>query len=86
MTDWDTGLKAAEAGAERKQAFEEEAEARFRARHATAQAQGDATAPTDSDEFHAWMAARHATDLAWGNWATLMDAKLASGSDSPNRR
>lgn len=75
MSDWEEKLKAAEAGADRMQATEEAAEERFRAVHANAEAQGKAHEALQSEEFHEWMATRHATDAAWGEWATLMDAK-----------
>ncbi len=75
MTDWEQRLKAAEAGAEQIQAAEEAAEQRFRTLQAAAETGGD---PLQSDEFHSWMATRRATDAAWGEWATLMDARPAN--------
>ena len=75
MTDWEDKLKAVEAGAERAQAVEQQAEERFRAVHERANAQGAAEAAVESEEFHAWMASRHATDAAWGSWAMMLDAK-----------
>jgi len=75
MSDWAERLTAAEAGAERKEAAEHEAEQKFKTVRAQAQAQGDADKALQSDEFRAWMASRHETDAAWGQWATVMDAK-----------
>ena len=78
MSNWDGRLKAAEEGADRLQAAEDVAEQRFKALHADTQAQGKGDEALSSDEFRAWMATRHATDAAWGEWATLMDAKAAA--------
>jgi hypothetical protein len=75
MSDLEERIKAAEAGADHKQAIEEAAEVRFRAVHASAEAQGKGQDALQSEEFHSWMATRRATDAAWGEWATLMDAK-----------
>jgi hypothetical protein len=77
MSDWERRLEAAEAGAERLEAVEHEAEQRFKALHADAQARGDGDAALQSHEFHSWMATRRETDAAWGAWATLMDEKQA---------
>ena len=71
MSDWEQRLKAAESDAERSQAAEHAAEELFRA----VEAQRDRAAAMDSHEFTSWMATRHATDAAWGTWATVMDAK-----------
>ena len=71
MSDWEERLKAAEEGAERMQAAEEVAEERFKA----VKARTNEEAALESEEFHSWMATRHATDEAWGKWATLMDSK-----------
>ena len=78
MINWAEQLQAAEAGAERSQAIEHEAEGRFKAVHAQADARGDAQAALESEEFKAWMASRHATDAAWGSWAVVMDARPAT--------
>ncbi|HUR89447.1 MAG TPA: hypothetical protein VMZ74_10205 [Ramlibacter sp.] len=75
MSDLEERIKAAEAGAESKQATEELAEERFRAVHAMAEARGNAKDALESKEFHSWMATRRETDAAWGEWAMLMDAK-----------
>jgi hypothetical protein len=75
MSDWERRLEAAEAGAERLQAAELEAEARFKAVHAEAQARGDGDAALQSEEFKSWMHTRHETDSAWGAWAMVMDEK-----------
>lgn len=75
MSDWAEKVSQAEAGAERQQALEHEAEGRFKAVRERETARGDADKALESDEFHAWMATRHATDDAWGAWATVMDAK-----------
>src|SRR5436853_6771532 len=73
MSDWEQRLKAAETDAERSEVAESAAEERFKA----VKAKGDHAAALDSDEFSSWMATRHATDAAWGTWATVMDAKPA---------
>ena len=78
ISDWERRLEAAEAGAERRQAAEHEAEEKFKALQAQAQARGDADAALRSDEFHSWMATRRETDAAWGAWATVMDEKHAA--------
>ena len=76
MSDWEQRVEAAEAGAERIEAAEHEAERRFRSLQADALAQGNAEAALQSDEFHTWMAKRRETDDAWGKWATVMDEKV----------
>ena len=63
----------AEAAADDKQAAEERAAERFHAAQ-----QRDKDRATQSPEFHAWMAARHETDAAWGAWAMAMDARQAA--------
>jgi hypothetical protein len=73
MSDWEERLNAAEAGAERSEAAELAAEEMFKAVRARS---GDAEAIA-SDEFRSWMGSRHATDAAWGKWATVMDDKPA---------
>jgi hypothetical protein len=73
MSDWEQRLKAAEADAERSEAAEQAAEQRFKA----LQAQTNPVDALKSDEFGTWMAQRHATDAAWGTWATVMDDKPA---------
>jgi len=78
MSDWEQRVKAAEAGADQMQAAEDAAEESFKALHAEAQAQGTEQEALKSDEFRKWMATRHATDDAWGKWATLMDATPAA--------
>jgi regulator of protease activity HflC (stomatin/prohibitin superfamily) len=75
MSDWSEEITAAEAAAEQKQAAEREAEGRFDAVHAQAQAAGAVSDALKSPEFHDWMAARHATDAAWGTWSVVMDNK-----------
>ncbi len=75
MSDWSEEITAAETVAEQKQAAEREAEDRFDAVHARAHAAGEVGAALQTPEFHDWMAARHATDAAWGNWSVVMDNK-----------
>lgn len=75
MSDWETRLEEAEAGAERRQAAEHEAEERFKSVRDEAQAKGDEDAALKSEEFHTWMEKRRETDEAWGKWATVMDEK-----------
>ncbi|MGE0330499.1 MAG: hypothetical protein AB7P37_07375 [Ramlibacter sp.] len=75
MSDWSEEIAVAEATAEQKQAAEREAEDRFDAVHARAHAAGEVGAALKTPEFRDWMAARHATDAAWGNWSVVMDSK-----------
>lgn len=75
MSDWSEEITAAEAAAEQRQTEEREAESRFDAVHAQAHAAGDVAHALKSPEFHHWMAARQATDVAWGNWSVVMDSK-----------
>ena len=74
MSDWKQRLNAAEADAERSEAAEHAAEARFRA----LRAQGGEAVAIGSEEFGSWMDKRRATDAAWGKWAILMDEKAAA--------
>ena len=75
MSDWKHDIAAAEAAAERQQAAEQVAESRFDLVHADAKAAGTQESAVKSEEFNQWMAARHATDAAWGAWSQVMDAK-----------
>ncbi len=77
MSDWAEEVAVAETAAERTQAAEAVAEGRFDAIHAEAKAAGDLENALKTEEFRAWMAARHATDAAWGAWSAKMDAKPA---------
>jgi hypothetical protein len=76
--EWNEAVAAAEAAAEQRQAAEESAHQRFHAARARCEADGRADKVTETPEFQAWMAARHASDEAWGAWAMAMDAKPAS--------
>ena len=73
--DWIEAVATAEAAAEARQTAEEEAHTRFDAARTRAKANGKEHHSTDTDEFREWIAARHATDDAWGRWAMAMDAK-----------
>lgn len=75
MSDWSEEITAAETLAEQKQAAEREAEDRFDAAHARAHAAGNVGEALKTPEFRDWMAARHATDAAWGTWSVVMDNK-----------
>ncbi|HYF41200.1 MAG TPA: hypothetical protein VEA35_02015 [Ramlibacter sp.] len=75
MKDWAQQIETAEAAAVHTQEAEHAAERRFDAVHARAQAAGAAQQALASPEFHEWMAARRASDAAWGAWAVAMDAK-----------
>jgi hypothetical protein len=75
MSDWAEKVAVAEAAAEREQAAEAVAESKFDAVHALAEASADADHAQKSDEFRDWMAARRATDAAWGAWSVVMDAR-----------
>ena len=77
MSDWAQDVALAQATAERTQEAEQQAESRFDQVHAQAKAAGAVDNAVKSDEFGQWMAARHATDAAWGAWSTVMDAKPA---------
>lgn len=78
MSDWAEQIAAAEARAEDKQAAEHAAESRFDAVHEAAKARGEAEQALQSEELRRWMASRHETDAAWGEWATVMDARAAA--------
>ncbi|HET8744692.1 MAG TPA: hypothetical protein VFM98_03735 [Ramlibacter sp.] len=73
--EWNEAVAAAEAAAERKQAAEAIAQERFDAARARCEAAGRADQVTQTPEFQEWIAARHASDDAWGAWAMAMDAK-----------
>ena len=75
---WIAASAAAEAAAQQKQIAEEIAHERFRAVRAQIEAEGKSAQVVDTPEFHSWMAARHASDEAWGAWAMVMDTKPAS--------
>ena len=75
MSDWAEDYAAATATAEETQAAEVLAEGRFDVVHDKAQAEGNKVHALMTDEFREWMAARQATDAAWGVWSTVMDAK-----------
>lgn len=75
MTDWTEELAAAVAQAERFEAAESQAEQEFHIIRAEAEATGDARRALESPQFRQWMDARSATDLAWGSWFLLKDAK-----------
>jgi hypothetical protein len=75
MSDWANDLMVAEAAATQTQQAEEAAEDRFDAFRARTQGDQDQDHTVKSEEFRAWMAARHATDAAWGAWSQVMDAK-----------
>ena len=75
MADWQEEIAAATAAAEQIQAAEAVAEAKFDAVYVLAEAAGNqAHAPT-TGEFRNWMAARKATDAAWGTWSKVMDSR-----------
>ena len=78
MSDWANDMKVAEAAAASTQRAEEAAEGRFDAVHAQAEANANTAHAVTTDEFREWMAARHATDAAWGAWSVLMDARPQS--------
>jgi hypothetical protein len=75
MSDWEQRLEAAEAGAQQREAAEQQAEERFKALEADARERGDVEAALRSEEFHSWMEKRRETDAAWGKWATVMDER-----------
>ena len=76
--EWSETVAAAEAAAERRQAAEETAQERFHAARARCEAAGEPDQVTQTPEFQEWMAARHASDEAWGAWAMALDAKPAA--------
>lgn len=76
--EWTAAVAAAEAFAEQQQAAEEIAHERFDTARTEIEAAGGAAHVTDTPEFLAWMAARRASDDAWGAWAVAMDAKPMS--------
>lgn len=78
MSDRTEEVARAEAEADRLPAAEALAEQRFQAVQAVARASGKPDEALPSPEFKEWMAARHATDAAWGAWAVVMDTKPGS--------
>ena len=78
MSQWTEELAAAEAEAERFEASESKAQELFHIVRAEAEAAGDADRALKSEEFERWMQSRRATDLAWGSWSLLKDAKTAN--------
>ena len=76
MKIWTEELAQVEAAALRVEALEREAEQRFQDVRAEALARGEAEPTHGTPELAAWMAARAATDDAWGRWAQVMDASL----------
>lgn len=81
MKIWTEELAQVEAAALRVEALEREAEKRFDTVRAEALARGEPEQLHQSPELSEWMAARAATDAAWGRWAQVMDASL-DGKDS----
>ena len=81
MKIWTEELAQVESAALRVEALEREAEQRFDDVRAEALARGDAEHVHKTPELSEWMAARAATDAAWGRWAQVMDASL-DGKDS----
>ena len=75
--EWIATGAVAEAAAQDKQDAEEVAQDRFQAVREQALADGRKQSVTETPEFQHGMAARHATDEAWGAWAMAMDAKPA---------
>ncbi len=75
MTRWTEEAAAAEAQAELFEAAETQAQEKFHIVLAEAEQSGDRQRALQSPEFHQWMHARRATDLAWSSWVLLMDAK-----------
>ena len=78
MSYWTEELAAAEADAQRFEASESKAEKLFYVVRAEAEAAGHADRALQSEEFERGLPARRATDLAWGSWSLLKDAKPAS--------
>ncbi|HZY20710.1 MAG TPA: hypothetical protein VFE82_19720 [Ramlibacter sp.] len=75
MDYWLEELALMEQAALRIQAREEAAERLFDEALARAEQAGVKEHALRSEEFNAWMAARHDSDAAWGRWAMVMDAK-----------
>jgi hypothetical protein len=67
-------LALAEAEALKAEADEQAAHQRFDSLRAALQPAGKAHEATRHPEFHLWMNAREATDIAWGSWALAMEA------------
>jgi hypothetical protein len=67
-------VAAAEAAALRRDDAEGLAYDRFTTARATIEREQSTMKPTDTKEFLDWMAARRATDEAWGAWAVAMEA------------
>jgi len=76
MKIWTEELAQVEAAALRVEALEHEAEKRLDIARAEALARGESDNMRETPELSEWMAARAATDAAWGRWAQVMDASL----------
>lgn len=76
--EWTESVAKAEAAAQDREAAEQAAHDRFAAVRERAMADGREHHSTETPEFQQWIAARHATDAAWGAWAMAMDAKPAA--------
>lgn len=82
MSIWKQELERIEAAAIRVEDLERMAEGRFDEAHARAEAANDPGQARETPEFRDWMAARAATDAAWGQWAQWMDQKPANDQDA----
>ena len=72
MTLWKHELEQVEAAALQMEKLEQAAEQRFDDVYARAEAANDPGQARDTPEFRQWLAARAATDAAWGRWAEVM--------------
>jgi hypothetical protein len=68
-------IAQAQARAQARQAAEDEAQARFAAVRDAAQAAGNADEAQQTAEFKEWIACRHRTDEAWGQWWCALEAQ-----------
>jgi len=85
MQHWDDELASTEAAALRIEGIELDAERRFDGVFLAAEQAGSTEAVTRTPEFQAWMAARAATDAAWGRWAQVMHTRLDAQEQNASR-
>lgn len=73
--EWTTAVAEAEASAQQKQAAEDLAHRAFQQLRERIESAGRLGTEVDTPEYREWMAARHASDEAWGAWAMAKDAE-----------
>lgn len=74
---WEQERALVENAALRIEELELRAKSDFDRISALAHEQGQPERALSTPEFHAWMAARHDSDAAWGRWFEVMGARPA---------